>query len=414
MKRHTVSWAILLVFLLLIGGFPLSWYLLPESVRTANSENRILSEFPKPESAEDLLHFSERFETWYSDHMPYKEQLVSAKSQAEIGLLQELSSDQVILGTEVPWLFYKADDGQAIETYKRTNQFSQENLEKITEVLTGLSERLSEEGTEFLLVIAPDKETIYGPRYMPSEIRVMKDRPHRTEQLIAYLAEHAPNIRVCYPKEEMLSAGETAEDGEAGWPLYYESDTHWNKIGAKHAADAIYDSLSETDAGWTLPETEIRFTDRADGSDAEGRPEGSVMYKEGDMQRLCRLPAKYDSREFRAEGTLPAALVCQVSAPSGESVYERYRAEDARCAKKSMYLVADSFRWNITEFLCGSAETCTIASRYYLDLSDVEEQHPDVFVYMLAERYLHELEGLPGVAAPALSYTEEFQRTDFS
>ena len=438
----------------MITVLPLSWYLQPSEKRAENSENRELAPFPEVKEPADIRTFPKEFDSWYSDHLPYKENMVSLKSQTEIGILKELDSDQVILGTEAPWLFYKASDGQAIETYKRTNQFSDENLTKITEVLTGLQTKLSGEGIDFVLMITPDKETIYGPDYMPSDIKVMTDRVQRTDQLLSYLSEHAPNLKVLYPKEAMLTekqglfeAAQKATEAAAGngtapgegteagtesgteteaeavsgassgaaeytpWSLYYESDTHWNKIGAKIASDELFNLLSEGDRGWLVPYTEITFSNIGDGSD-EAYPAGEVMKKEGDMQKLCKLPEAYDSTEYRAEGMAPADLTYLITSPSGERVYEAYHSEDGRAAKKSLYLTADSFRWNITDFVKGRSADSVICSRYYLDLNDVIERHPDVFVYMIAERYLHELEGMPGVAAPALTYTEEFQKAD--
>ena len=425
----------------MITALPLSWYLQAPEKRMENSENRELAPFPEVTEPADIRSFPKQFDSWYSDHLPYKEDMVSLKSRTEIGLFKELDSDQVILGTEAPWLFYKASDGQAIETYKRTNQFSDENLTKITEVLTGLQTRLYEEGIDFVLMIVPDKETIYGPDYMPSDIKVMTDRVQRTDQLLSYLSEHAPDLKVLYPKSALLSekqglseaarhateeaSGDDAVPGaETGtgavpdegteytaWPLYYESDTHWNKIGAKIASDELFNLLSAADRGWLVPYSEITFSNIGDGSD-EAYPAGEVMKKEGDMQKLCKLPEAYDSMEFRAEGIAPADLTYLITSPSGERVYEAYHSEDGRAAKKSLYLTADSFRWNITDFIKGRSADSVICSRYYLDLNDVTERYPDTFVYMIAERYLHELEGMPGVAAPALAYTEEFQKAD--
>ena len=137
----------IILFLLLITALPLSWYLLPEETRSENSENRTLAEFPSVESPEDIPSLPAAFEDWYSDHLPYKEDMVELKSEAELSMFRQLDSDQVILGTKIPWLFYKAQDGQAIETYKRTNQFSDENLSRIREVLLGFQEQLSEEDT---------------------------------------------------------------------------------------------------------------------------------------------------------------------------------------------------------------------------------------------------------------------------
>lgn len=405
----------IILFLLLITALPLSWYLLPEETRSENSENRTLAEFPTVESPEDIPSLPAAFEDWYSDHLPYKEDMVELKSEAELSMFRQLDSDQVILGTKIPWLFYKAQDGQAIETYKRINQFTDESLQVIGDVLTGFSRDLSENGIGFLLMIVPDKETIYGPDYMPADIKVMKDRVHRTDQLIAYLEENAPEIRVLYPKEELLSGKDTAAAGISpegeNWPIYYESDTHWNRIGAGIGADSLLAALTEGSVGCMPPEKAVSFSDLGDGS-SEAYPEGQPMKKKGDMQNLCKLPEVFDSREFRVEGLPQGSLVSQVMSPGGEAVYEVFRAKEPGGIGK-LYIAGDSFRWNLRDFIQGEAEESVICSRYYLDTEDIKAKKPDTFVYMIAERYLHEFAGLPGVAAPALSYTEDFVRTDY-
>ena len=64
-KRTLISGAVIV----------LSWYLLPEEARQQTGENRALAEFPSLSSPEDVEAFPAAFDTWYSDHLPYKEKL---------------------------------------------------------------------------------------------------------------------------------------------------------------------------------------------------------------------------------------------------------------------------------------------------------------------------------------------------
>lgn len=422
-KKKCLAAATIILFAGLITAAPLSWYLRPEEERNQNSENRTLAAFPKVETLSDLGSAPAQFESWYSDHLPYKEQMVTLKSDGEIKLFGQLDSDRVILGKKHPWLFYKAPDGQAIETYKHINPFTEESMENIVSVLYSLQTRLYEAGIDFVFMIVPDKETIYGPDYMPDDIKVEEDQVQRTDQLLSYMAEHAPDIKVLYPKETMLrekeglyaaareKSEETGETWEA-WPLYYETDTHWNRIGAKVGADALFDLLSETDRNYLTEYIDVQFTDLADGTLPAFPAAGEKMYITGDMQNLCKLPKSFDSQEFMPDFVLPADVTYQVDSPYGEVVYQRFHATDTRTAKRDLYIAGDSFRGLLTDFVKGRAENCTLVSRYYLDVEDVLAQHPDTFVYMIAERYLHETEVLPGVASPSLEYTEGFKKSD--
>lgn len=372
------------LFLILCGLWPVSARLLQGGTPEDTGENRTLAAYPELKNLRDLERFPAGFEAWLNDHMPAKTALVEAQSALELGLFGEMAQDKVVFGTKRPWLFNRSEDGQPLETYKRTNRFSEEELDRISQNLSEMQQDFSDAGIRMVLMISPDKEQIYGEDYMPSSVAVLENEG-RTEQLISALGKTCPSLPVVYPAE-LLRKGREKEE------VYYASDTHWNRIGACIACGALVDTLAE-DTGSTWPGAEA-FRERYHFSEKEK--------KTGDLQKLVRLGEEFDSTEYEAQEARMAEVSDVSEDARGEVIRER--STNPEGLPLHVYLSGDSFRWNLTGFLQDSVNKSTVTSRYYLDLEDVVSQEPDVFVYMIAERYLHELDRIPGYNTQALTY----------
>lgn len=372
------------LFLILCGLWPVSACLLQGGTPEDTGENRTLAAYPELKNLRDLERFPAGFEAWLNDHMPAKTALVESQSALELGLFGEMAQDKVVFGTSRPWLFNRSEDGQPLETYKRTNLFSEEELDRISQNLSEMQQDFSDAGIRMVLMISPDKEQIYGDDYMPSSVAVLENEG-RTEQLIGALRKMCPSLPVVYPAE-LLRKGREKEE------VYYASDTHWNRIGACIACGALVDTLAE-DTGSTWSGAEA-FRERYHFSEKEK--------KTGDLQKLVRLGEEFDSTEYEAQEARTAEVSDVSEDVRGEVIRER--STNPEGLPLHVYLSGDSFRWNLTGFLQDSVSKSTITSRYYLDLEDVVSQEPDVFVYMIAERYLHELDRIPGYNTQALTY----------
>ena len=372
------------LFLILCGLWPVSACLLQGGTPEDTGENRTLAAYPELKNLRDLERFPAGFEAWLNDHMPAKTALVGSQSALELGLFGEMAQDKVVFGTSRPWLFNRSEDGQPLETYKRTNLFSEEELDRISQNLSEMQQDFSDAGIRMVLMISPDKEQIYGDDYMPSSVAVLENEG-RTEQLIGALGKTCPSLPVVYPAE-LLRKGREKEE------VYYASDTHWNRIGACIACGALVDTLAE-DTGSTWPGAEA-FRERYHFSEKEK--------KAGDLQKLVRLGEEFDSTEYEAQEARTAEVSDVSEDVRGEVIRER--SSNPGGLPLNVYLSGDSFRWNLTGFLQDGVNKSTVTSRYYLDLEDVVAQEPDVFVYMIAERYLHELDRIPGYNTQALTY----------
>ena len=354
------------------------------------AENRAYEEFPKVRSMDELLSFPGRFESWFSDHMFFKTEFVRAKTMTELKLFGELDSSSVILGTEEPWLFYKkADDGTTLETYKRIDHYSEDELYAIGEELRAFKAELERNGVkEFILYIAPDKESIYGDKYMPDHI-VRREGESSTEQLRNFLEREYPDIHVIYPAEEFRASEGSLKGAET---LYYKTDTHWNLAGAFLGMSILMDETAR------LFGTEYTYLDT--GFFDAGRAEG-------DLQRLALLPHAFDRVEYGYDRELQFEYTSVLeSEATGENVIYEGESRSDSCMELSMYFCGDSFRLAAAGYIMEAMERACVADRHYLSLEDVSEKQPDVFVLEIAERYLHELPDIEGYNCEARPWSK--------
>lgn len=346
-------------------------------------ENRTLAQFPVISSAEDLAYFPEDFENWHSDHLFLKSVFVRWKSELEAAVFGELDSEKVILGTKKPWLFHRSNDGQPLETYKRINTFTEDELQEITENVDTLRGELEDAGIQFVLMIVPDKEQIYGEDYMPDKISVA-DNPLRTEQLLSYMAEKAPQVCAVYPAQALKNARKSWQGADS---VYYESDTHWNQAGAFLGVQELLKTIAaQSGTSWQMPEKSFK----------------KAGTSRGDLQKMVKLGSSYDSQEYEAYPMGEIDRISSITDQNGEVIWEESESRTDGSLPVSVYVTGDSFRWNLTRYLQEAVSRSVISSRYYFDTEDLVMQEPDVFVYMIAERYLHELSVIPGYNTVAL------------
>ena len=141
-------------------------------------------------------------------------------------ILRERVFDKTLIGKE-RWLIF-TDEG-SIDDYQHVNAFSEAELKRLQKDLDTLNENLRGKGIKFLVVIPPNKNTIY-PEYVPDEIPVA-NAPSRYDQLVDYMRQHG-ETQILDLRPALLEARKTRV-------VYLSKDTHWNDHGALVAYQQI-------------------------------------------------------------------------------------------------------------------------------------------------------------------------------
>lgn len=355
-NKKAAGWLICFAMVLLAPR--MAWMAAGDRFAAEATENTVMAEAPRL-SRENYLSFAQSLEQYYNSNVPFRSQLIAFSSLMDINLFKEKKiNDQVVLGDN-NWLFYCAESN--IEDYKGTNLFTQEELSAIADNLLTSKEFLEKRGIEFILFLAPNKETLYGEENLPSYYK--KGELTRIDQLVQYLKENT-DIRVVYPIEEL-------EAYKDDLYLYWHYDTHWNRAGGYIGGRALLAEL---------------------GIEAPALEEISVLENdtsEYDLARMMNLKDYYKEKlppdvDYAVYG-YPENNLQAISLDDATARVYRSDAPDER----RMFMVRDSFAGSMAGVLGSSLRECYMAHwNGFFQQSMVDEQDPDILVLEVVERRL--------------------------
>jgi alginate O-acetyltransferase complex protein AlgJ len=232
---------------------------------------------------------------------------------------------------------------------------------------------LNRRGIPFLLVIAPDKPSIY-PEQLPDGIRA----PIPTtglDLLNRYLADKGVDW-VLDLKPILLRRKQSA----GGRLLYYPADSHWNYLGAYYAFEAILEKLRSM--GVRTPPARIRENELIPSMD--DRP--AEFLANAPLTLVPRVPGfrlASPAPDCIEASTIPAA---SLPVPSPDAF-----ATNCRLGRGKVVVIGDSFVERLRPFL-----SSTFARVAFVPVGDqlmdsrplIEAEHPDLVIYEVVERRL--------------------------
>jgi hypothetical protein len=188
-------------------------------------ENRALAPAPRP-GVDPLATLAAKFDRYYNDHFGLRNELIRAHDLIMVRGFRVYHTDRVAVG-DGDWLFFIGDHVQ--EDCQGLDGLSARQLRGWQQVLEGKQAWLAERGIEYLFVVAPNKESIYGDR-LPDRLRHPGVQT-RLDQLLAYLHAHS-TVPILDLRPVLRRARQAGE-------VYFPLDTHWNDRGAIAAYHAV-------------------------------------------------------------------------------------------------------------------------------------------------------------------------------
>lgn len=150
------------------------------------------------------------------------------------------------------YLFHQNEnDGTSLHDYIGDNHFSQKELETIAANLEKEKKWIEQNGSQFVLLLIPNKETLY-PEWMPSYISRV-DTMTREDLLAEYLQENT-DIKVVYVKDTLMQ-------NKPLCPLYYKTDTHANMIGSLFMVSDLLEACYDAEISPDLDKFDIHMQD---------------------------------------------------------------------------------------------------------------------------------------------------------
>ncbi len=346
---------IFLLFFILLTFMPIPVFtIFREQIGYKNTENKAISEFPEL-NRQNFSTWPKRFEEWLSDTLPFKTQFIELFRGFQLKSGLDFTQSDVIRGKE-NLLFYR----KTIENYKGISRFSDAELEIITANLKAFFEQMENRGTKCLFYIAPDKEQVFNS-FMPENIRRISTES-RADQLTVYLKEHLP-YPVIYPKAQF-------HETMKRYPIYYNTDTHWNNLGGWFAARQIKSVFTGEDE--SVIEPQFHYYERK-GMDLAGML--------GLSERIPELNA--------VEMEFDDGLGIYKTQTINYGNLQRFTNDDPHSEQhKKLLVIGDSFSEYFIRSAIHDIKDILFITYGDLYLIDLKEESPDYLVIMLVERNL--------------------------
>lgn len=316
-----------------------------------NLENSSVSEAPIF-TLDTLEAFPTLYEDYYEDAIPFKQYFVELSGYIDYYLFDKSGVDRVVKG-EDGWLYYY----ETIADYEGTNFYTDEELEASARYLSDIKQQLNEQGIEFYIMIAPNKNTIYG-EYMP--IQYTQSGESSASQLVAYLEENT-DLSVTYPVEELEEYKE--------YGIYYKWDTHWNEQGGYIGFESLANAMG-LEGVVQFEELEFQQSERSGG----------------DLKTMLQIDLLGTDTSY--DISYAEEINMWDLFDNSDSTYLGYGSDSENSEKILMF--RDSFTSAMIPYLSKSFdESVYIWESFSWEYVEIEQ--PDVVVWEMVERYAYRL-----------------------
>jgi alginate O-acetyltransferase complex protein AlgJ len=334
-------------------------------------ENRPTAAWPPPALARD---FPPAFDRAFSDRFGGRDALVRLHHGGLLRVFGVSSLDTVMVGND-GWYYWLGEDGRSLDRhYRATRDFPQTEVDGTVKELARRSEWLASKGIAYVVVVVPDKFTIY-PEHLPSWV-APSGKPTPYDRVRDALARDG---RVAFVdlRPPLLSAKSRER-------VYFKTDSHWNYNGAVVG----YEALMRT--------VQAKLGDKLRGVAPAKRPAYTpgVDYYSGDLLQMLGMP------RIREDDVAPLGKVlgdktrCAVRTDKGEFPGFEFYACDKPGLPRAVVL-RDSMAIALIPLLSENFARVVYVSSRALDRELIEREKPDIVIEELVERSLHAPGALP-------------------
>jgi len=351
------------VFLGVIS-LPLLGKLLPTSGAFALTENRRPAPLPAiklsgPGWGFSIVSFPRRFERYWNDSFAFRWYLIRTHSIVKLALGVS-PSPKALIGQD-GYLFYAGE--QSVDYFRAVKPFTERDIVRWRTDLEDRRAWLAARGIRYLVVVAPNKETIY-PEFMPPALKPVRPDT-RLDQLLSDLKSHS-DIQIVDLRPALRRA-------KSGGRLYHKTDTHWNDAGALIASREILARVKT----W-FPEI---VADPPPGSLAVQSTVG------GDLARVLALEDRFPENRIDWMSSSPERAHMALGGNSSESS-EATVMECDRCEGPRVVMNQDSFNTNLAPFLAEHFTRLVLVDGSRLDHALIEREKPALVIQEFVERAL--------------------------
>ena len=294
--------------------------------------------------------FGLQFEEYFAKSFAYRNRVVDTYSMLKSDIFFD-ETDQVITGKD-GFLFFR----ETIDDYMGNPTMTDEDINAAADFLLKMYTAAKENGSEFLFVCAPNKNSIY-PEMMPS--RYIENSGNRNIDRI-----HSALDDRGVPYIDLRPILTKAKSEQL---IYHKRDTHWNSEGARIATEAIAEKLA-------LGLDDFSLYEKTEASDFEG-----------DLDTLLYPGRKMYDNNTAYDFTGKFAYTYAYSNPMDMKVTTRGAGEG------KLLMFRDSFANAMIPFFASSCKETLFDRSSPYNIDRHKSYKADYVIVEIAERYLYKL-----------------------
>lgn len=335
---------------------------------TTRFENRPMAPWPAPTLSRE---FAPAFDRAFADRFGGRDLLVRFHHGALLRVFGVSSLGTVMRGRD-GWFYWLGEDGHSLDRHFRgTMEFSQSDVDNTVAELGRRHDWLAARGIGYVVVIVPEKYTIY-PEHLPAWVTPMAG-PTPYDRVRDAVARDG--------RVRFVDLRPALRDAKARERVYYKTDSHWNYNGAVVGYDAIMHAVRDVLPPQALPTLAT-----------PPRPAYTpgVDYYSGDLIRMLGMPSRIREDDVAPLGKVLALAskgcakrVDPADRPDVE-IYECHRPGLPRAL-----VLRDSMAIPLIPIMSENFSRVVYASTRAFDKALIERERPDVVIEEMVERSLH-------------------------
>ena len=194
------------------------------------------------------------YESYFNDRFGGREEFARAESFIESKLVAFPFSDRAIKGKN-GWLFFiDKNDGDNAQDFLKRNLLDERKAAIFRENVRKTADFCRKNKIKFLFLIGPNKHSVYPENYPLDE---RPDGITRADQISRIFKEM--DIACVFPRDYLISC-----KTKDSLPLYYETDTHWNPLGAFRAFEKLKIEIEKMFPDTVFPEIKYEIKSQTD------------------------------------------------------------------------------------------------------------------------------------------------------
>ncbi len=364
---HPLRDAVVAALFVLAIVLPLAGALHNRDLALTRFENRPTAPWPgAPAWRAGPEPWTRRFEAAFADRFGGRDRLIALHHFLLAVGLSVSPVPKVLMGRD-GWLYFRGEDLQAIDRdFRGLVPYPSDEGARIARELQRRHDLLSARGIAYVVLIVPDKATVY-PEHLPGWVR--RARQTRLDRLFDALARH-PDLRVVDPRTALTTAKPHGD-------VYYRTDSHWNYGGAIIAYDLLMRAVREG----------VPAAPHVPAAPAPYEPGDTYS---GDLAHLLGLP-----RWFEEQDRLPLRKIFgdaprRCARPIPDPV-EPVVLGCARAGLPRALVYRDSMFDALVPALSENFSRVVYFAGHRMTMDDVDRERPDVVIEEFVERTMHAL-----------------------